>query len=145
VATTGLDFVIFLAMEGGATKRAIVDALEAMGRPFINASLGVKNPGGGDVLQAIVEINGSTVDNRESFRGKVDFGEIDPDDPYTENIQVADLNSLNAALAVLWWKKWADGWLWYYNHRRPLSPRPPTPGQQNLPARVLHLVHGFPG
>jgi hypothetical protein len=37
----------------------------------------------------------------------VDFGEIDPNDPYMENIQVAELNSLNAALAVLWWKKWS--------------------------------------
>lgn len=100
------DF-IFLAMEGGATKLAIVKALEAAGKPFVNASLGVKKPGGRDALQAIVEVNGSTPDQRDSFREKVDFGEIDPDDIYTENIQVADLNALNAAMAVLWWKKWA--------------------------------------
>ncbi|HEV7566385.1 MAG TPA: ThiF family adenylyltransferase [Microbacteriaceae bacterium] len=100
------DF-IFLAMEGGATKLAIVEALEAVDKPFVNASLGVKKPGGGDVLQAIVEVNGSTPDQRDSFREKVDFGEIDLDDVYTENIQVADLNALNAAMAVLWWKKWA--------------------------------------
>ena len=101
-----VDFV-FLAMDGGPTKLAIVEALEGMGKPFVNASLGVKKPGAGDKLQAIVEVNGSTVDNRGSFREKVDFGEIDPDDPYMENIQVADLNALNAAMAVLWWKKWA--------------------------------------
>jgi hypothetical protein len=101
-----VDFV-FLAMEGGGTKLAIVEALEAMGKPFVNASLGVKRPANGDHLQAVVEINGSTADQRESFRNKVDFGELDPDDPYTENIQVADLNALNAAMAVLWWKKWA--------------------------------------
>jgi molybdopterin/thiamine biosynthesis adenylyltransferase len=100
------DF-IFLAMEGGATKLAIVEALEAAGKPFVNASLGVKKPGGRDALQAIVEVNGSTPEQRDSFREKVDFGEVDPDDIYTENIQVADLNALNAAMAVLWWKKWA--------------------------------------
>lgn len=100
------DFV-FLSMEGGDTKRKIVDALEAMGKPFVNVSMGVKKSGNGDQLQAIVEVNGSTVDERQSFRQKVDFGEVDPDDPYTENIQVADLNALNAAIAVLWWKKWA--------------------------------------
>lgn len=103
---TPFDFV-FLAMEGGRTKRAIVDALETMGKPFVNASLGVKKPGAGDKLQAVVEVNGSTNENRASLREKVDFGELDPDDPYTENIQVADLNALNAAMAVLWWKKWA--------------------------------------
>lgn len=101
-----VDFV-FLAMEGGATKLAIVEALERMGKPFVNASLGVKKPGRGDKLQAIVEVNGSTIDQRDCFRQKVDFGEIDPGDPYMENVQVADLNALNAAMAVLWWKKWA--------------------------------------
>jgi len=102
----GADFV-FLAMEGGAAKLAIVSALEGMGKPFVNASLGVKKPGVGDQLQAIVEVSGSTVDNRDRFRDKVDFGEVDPDDQHNENIQVADLNALNAAMAVLWWKKWA--------------------------------------
>jgi ThiF family len=100
------DFV-FLAMEGGATKRVIVEALETMGKSFVNASMGVKKPGSGDQLQAVVEVNGSTVDNRDSFRQRVDFGEVDPDDPYLENIQVAELNALNATMAVLWWKKWA--------------------------------------
>lgn len=100
------DF-IFLAMEGGGTKLAIVEALEAMGKPFVNASLGVKKPGDGDCLQAVVEINGSTTNHRESLREKVDFGELEADDPYTENIQVADLNAINAAMAVLWWKKWS--------------------------------------
>ena len=99
-----VDFV-FLAMEGGATKRAIVDELERMGKPFVNASMGVKKSGNGEQLQAIVEVNGSTVDNRDCFRRKVDFSEPDADDPYLENIQVADLNALNAAMAVLWWKK----------------------------------------
>jgi hypothetical protein len=101
-----VDF-IFLAMEGGETKHAIVDELERMGKTFVNASMGVKKPGDGTALQAIVEVNGSTVDERGSFRERVDFGEVAADDPYLENIQVADLNALNAAMAVLWWKKWA--------------------------------------
>jgi hypothetical protein len=100
------DFV-FLAMEGGAAKLAIVEALESTDKPFVNASMGVKKTGNGDQLQAIVEINGSTVGNRDSFRKTVDFGEVDQDDPYMENIQVAELNALNATMAVLWWKKWA--------------------------------------
>ena len=33
-----------------------------------------------------------------------------------------------------------DGWLWHYNHHTTtLSARPPTPDQQNQPARVQHL------
>jgi hypothetical protein len=39
---------------------------------------------------------------------KIDFGAIDQDDDiYSENIQIADLNALNAVLAVMWWKKHA--------------------------------------
>lgn len=102
---SAFDF-IFLAMEGGKDKRAIVEALETMHKPFVNASIGVKKPGAGETLQAVVEVNGSTVENRASLREKVDFGELNPEDLYTENIQVADLNALNAAMAVLWWKKW---------------------------------------
>ena len=59
-----VDF-IFLAMEGGATKRAMVDALEGMSKVFVNASMGVKKPVGGEQLQAIVEVNGS---NRRGAR-----------------------------------------------------------------------------
>jgi hypothetical protein len=102
---------VFLAMEGGATKLAIVEELERMGKPFVNASLGVKKPGAGNALQAIVEINGSTVDCRQRFREDVDFGDIDADDPYMENIQVADLNALNASMAVMWWKTWSGVYL----------------------------------
>lgn len=101
-----VDFV-FVAMEGGQTKLAIVDALEQMGKPFVNASIGVKKTGQGDKLQAIVDVNGSTSDNRKIFRDTVDFGPVDAGDLYAENIQVADLNALNASMAVLWWKKWA--------------------------------------
>ncbi len=38
-----------------------------------------------------------------------------------------------------------DGWLWHYNLQplqTTLSPRPPTPGHQNQPARALHLGVG---
>jgi ThiF family len=107
VSELGAADFVFLAMEGGATKRVIVDALERMDKPFVNASLGVKKTPSGDQLQAIVEVNGSAPGNRTSFRDKVDFGELEEDDPYMENIQVAELNALNAAMAVLWWKKWA--------------------------------------
>jgi hypothetical protein len=107
VSELGAVEFVFLAMEGGPTKLAIVEGLERMGKPFVNASLGVKKPGNGQKLQAVVEVNGSTPENRGRFREMVDFGPVDADDLYTENIQVADLNALNASMAVLWWKKWA--------------------------------------
>ncbi len=36
------------------------------------------------------------------------FGEDNDNNDYTTNIQIADLNSLNAVLAVMKWKKMSD-------------------------------------
>ena len=100
----GMSFV-FLSMEGGEDKRDLVSALEAMNMCFVDSSLGVVKSTNGDVLLASVEINGSTPENRAAIHKNVDFGAVDASDPYAENIQVAELNALNAVLAVLWWKK----------------------------------------
>jgi ThiF family len=98
---------VFLAMEGGQVKRELVDALEAAQLPFVDSSLGVVKPKHDDRLLATLQINGSTIENRQSLHDHVDFGILNDDDPYEANIQIADLNAMNAALAVMWWKKHA--------------------------------------
>lgn len=102
----GMSFV-FLAMEGGAVKRELVATLEQMGLTFVDCSVGVVKPEGSDVLLATVQVAASTPDNRDLLHAKVDFGAVNDDDPYAENIQVAELNALNATMAVLWWKRHA--------------------------------------
>jgi hypothetical protein len=101
---TQMSFV-FLAMEGGDTKRQIVDVLDATDVAFVDASLGVQRYKQDGSLLASLEINGSAVANRKILHDHVDFGSLAEDDPYSENIQIAELNALNAALAVIWWKK----------------------------------------
>jgi hypothetical protein len=108
----GMSFV-FLAMEGGEAKHDLVSALEAGQLPFVDASLGVVKIAQGDRLLASLEVNGSTVDNRQAVHDHVDFGSLNEDDPYEANIQIAELNALNAAFAVLWWKKLMG----VYHHR----------------------------
>lgn len=103
----GMSFV-FLAMEGGAAKRAVVTGLESFGLPFVDASIGVIKARSTDRLLAAVDVNGSSVDNRDTVWREVDFGDLDDEDPYVDNIQIAELNSLSATLAVLWWKKWSQ-------------------------------------
>jgi len=111
---------VFLAIEGGTVKRELVTALEDLGVSFVDCSLGVVRPQDRDVLLASVEINASTPENRATVHEKVDFGTVDEDDPYADNIQIAELNALNAVLAVLWWKKHAG--IYYsptrYHHQR---------------------------
>ena len=40
-------------------------------------------------------------------KGAITFSDPDVGNEYSWNIQVSDLNALNAALAVIKWKKWA--------------------------------------
>ncbi|HIC1934842.1 TPA: hypothetical protein ACW0QD_002540 [Citrobacter freundii] len=66
-----------------------------MGLELVNGSLG-----------GILRVTTSTKDKREHVHsGRISFAGGGEKDIYASNIQVADLNALNAALAVIKWKK----------------------------------------
>ncbi|WP_249735006.1 ThiF family adenylyltransferase [Bradyrhizobium sp. sGM-13] len=94
---------VFLCMEGGAAKRAVVDKLEALGTPFADVGIGLyaKRNSIGGMLRSIL----SLPDARERARSRISFATDDANNEYDKNIQVADLNALNACLAVIAWKK----------------------------------------
>jgi hypothetical protein len=54
-----------------------------------------------------LRVTTSTSQKREHVRKKdrIPFSDGDGNDEYSRNIQIADLNALNAALAVVKWKK----------------------------------------
>jgi hypothetical protein len=97
------DFV-FLCMEG-AGKQPIVEKLEALNVSFIDVGLGVyvkENRLGG-----IVRTTTSAPAMRSHVREKkrISFATAEEVNEYDTNIQIAELNALNAALAVIRWKK----------------------------------------
>jgi len=96
---------VFLTMEGGAVKRAIVEALHAFGVEFVDVGLGVYETNG--ALGGLVRVTASTAARRDHVLapGGIPFPDDDSTDDYDRNIQIADLNALNAALAVIRWKK----------------------------------------
>ncbi len=98
-----MDFV-FLCMEGRA-KREIVQRLELHGVSFIDVGIGVY--AAGDSQGGLVRITTSTPAQREHVwkLKRIPFSEVAADNEYSRNIQIADLNALNAALAVIKWKK----------------------------------------
>lgn len=100
----GLDFV-FLCMDPGPAKAAIVDRLESMNASFIDVGLGIL-PYEGNRLGGLLRVTTSTPANRATARARISAKEEanEPND-YSTNIQVAELNALNAALAVIRWKK----------------------------------------
>lgn len=99
----GVSFV-FVCIDGGASKRAIFEKLEALGVAFIDMGMGLELVDG--TLGGILRVTVSTPDKRDHlYQGRIDFEGGDKDDLYASNIQVADLNAMNAALAVIKWKK----------------------------------------
>lgn len=100
----GLDFV-FLCLDRGGAKAPIVQALEEAGLPFVDVGMGVELVD--DALLGALRVTTSTAARRDHIRARnrIYLGDRDGDDDYARNIQIAELNALNAALAVVRWKK----------------------------------------
>ena len=99
-----MDFV-FLCMDQGDSKRPIIEKLEKLGIPFIDVGMGIECVNG--KLLGILRVTTSTNEQRDHVRNKkrISFLEDKANDVYSQNIQIAELNALNAALAVIKWKK----------------------------------------
>lgn len=100
----GMDFV-FLCLDSGEHKDSIMRTLEAAGISFIDVGMGIHAIN--NALTGILRVTTSTPQKREHVRGqqRVSFAAARGDNDYSRNIQVADLNALNAVLAVVKWKK----------------------------------------
>ncbi|KFZ77015.1 hypothetical protein ED92_38615 [Amycolatopsis sp. MJM2582] len=98
---TDMDFV-FLALTDGAAKKAIVAALEATEIPFIDCGVGLYRVD--DALAGQVRTTTSAPDHRDVARQHIPFSDGEPDE-YDQNVQIAEVNCLNAVMAVLKWKK----------------------------------------
>lgn len=99
----GMSFV-FLCIDKGTGKRLIVERLEEWGIPFIDAGMGIQL-GEDNALGGILTATTSTANKRDHFRGRTAFSDGEGANEYSQNVQIADLNALNAALAVIKWKK----------------------------------------
>ena len=97
-----MDFV-FLCVDRGNEKLPIIEKLESLGISFIDVGMGINLVDG--KLLGIIRTTASTANKRDHVRDRIDFSRGGQDDVYSHNIQTADLNALNAALAVIKWKK----------------------------------------
>jgi ThiF family len=99
----GLDFV-FICMDVGIAKRAVIERLVGNGTPFTDVGMGVVLDDG--QLSGVIRTTTSTADTRESAARHISFadGGVRVNE-YSSNIQIAELNALNAAIAVIRWKK----------------------------------------
>jgi hypothetical protein len=94
-----LDF-IFLCIDDPVAKRPIVEGLIRLDKPFVDVGIGVGSEA--DALGGIVRTTFSAPGHRE-HRYTIPMATVEDD--YGSNIQIVELNALNAALAVVRWKK----------------------------------------
>lgn len=98
----GLDY-IFICLDNGPSKKLIVDMAEAEDISFVDTGMGVTSSASGisAVLRTTVSIPG-----QRYGRSMISFSDADEKHAlYETNIQIAELNSLNAVFAVIKWKK----------------------------------------
>ena len=93
---------VFLAMDTGAGKKYIIEKLEEFGIPFIDTGVGVGETN--NSLNGIIRTTTSVPGHRQHVWKRLSFADA-ADDEYERNIQTADLNALNAVMAVIKWKK----------------------------------------
>ncbi len=93
----------FLCFEDAPAKVRLIEYFEARGVPFIDVGLQVLKKERG--LTGSLRVTTSTPQKRDHFRRQVPLNESQIPNEYDENIQIADLNALNATLAVIRWKR----------------------------------------
>lgn len=106
----GMNFV-FLCIDASDAKKVIVEALEGFGVSFVDVGMGIELVD--DSLNGIVRVTTSTPQRRDHFRTRVSLAAVPTNNDYDRDIQVADLNALSAALAVMKWKKLCGFYLDY--------------------------------
>jgi hypothetical protein len=99
----GVTFA-FICMDAGEAKQMVVRKLESLGAAFVDVGMGLELVDGS--LGGILRVTASTPDKRDHVhQGRISFANDGKDNIYSSNIQVADLNAMNAVMAVIKWKK----------------------------------------
>ena len=93
----------FVCIDAGPIKAAVIEKLERMGIEFVDCGIGVYEKN--EKLAGQVRATLSTLDKRNEAREKISFYDGDGPNEYDRNIQIAELNSLNAVFSVIKWKK----------------------------------------
>ncbi len=96
-----MDFV-FVCIDTSPIKAAIIRKLMEYEISFVDVGMGVYEVDGH--LLGMMRTTTSTKDSRDHVAKRISFAEAGEDE-YATNIQIAELNALNAALAVIQWKK----------------------------------------
>lgn len=97
----GMDYV-FIAIDSNDARREIIEYLLKIGVAFIDVGLGVNEVD--STLIGTLRVTTGDKNKSDHLERRVPSGES-ADNEYSTNIQIAELNALNATLAVMKWKR----------------------------------------
>ena len=101
----GVTFA-FVSVDKGVSRAGIFDLLIAQRIPFIDVGMGLKRREAGGMLNGQVRTTYYSVATAQQVRDKQLAPLVDgADDIYRVNVQISELNALNAALAVIKFKQ----------------------------------------
>jgi hypothetical protein len=98
---TALDFV-FVAIDNGNAREVIINNLLLNRVTFIDVGLGINIVD--NTLIGTTRVTTGSPEKFDHLKDRLPIAETDNND-YNFNIQIADLNALNAVMAVIKWKK----------------------------------------
>ena len=105
VAELAMFNFVFVCVDRGSARRTIIESLSATDVPFIDVGMDVQVVEGSGQLWGTCRVTTSTPSLRDHVAARVSMADREGDDLYRSNIQVAELNAMNAVLAVLRWKR----------------------------------------
>ena len=94
---------VFIAATDGDMKRRLIAALTSRNVPFIDVGMGLLEQDAS--LFGTARTVAWSPEGSEEALGEILYSDGEADDEYARNIQIADINALNAAMAVIKWKK----------------------------------------
>ena len=97
---------VFLSVDKNSVRKIIVDYLINIEIPFIDVGLGLTEVDG--KLGGLVRTTTVTKERSSHVSSFIPVVDSEGDDAYSSNIQIADLNALNACFAVIRWKQFCD-------------------------------------
>ena len=113
--------MVFVAIDKGPARREVLTGLAGMGLNFIDC--GIDLQGNDGPLTASLRIIRCQAEQSPEKRSELAVlapggANVAEDDPYAQNIQTGEMNSLNAALAVIAWKQGIGFYRDAYGYRR---------------------------
>jgi ThiF family len=95
---------VFVCIDKGTAKRLIVERLQEWGNAFVDVGMGIQL-GDDNTLGGIITVTTSTPNKRDHLPKRIAFSDGEAANEYSNDVQISELNALNAALAVVKWKK----------------------------------------